>query len=191
MKPLFQFRRLLEPEKLSGEKTFLRSPIMNDFGAWASLRQDSRNFLEKWEPSWSADEFSRVSFRYRLNVYEERVRNDEGFVYFIFDSATSELVGGLTLSHLRRGVSQSATLGYWVGEKFARRGFMTDAIRVIMSQAQPRFSLHRIEAACLPQNVASHGLLLKCGFEQEGYAKAYVKIAGQWEDHLLFGHVIG
>jgi [ribosomal protein S5]-alanine N-acetyltransferase len=155
-----------------------------------TLRQQSRDFLEKWEPSWSADEFSRTGFRYRLRVYSSRALEDQAYAFFIFDLETHALVGGLTLSHLRRGVSQSATLGYWIGENFSRQGYMTDAIKAVVQEARTRFGLHRLEAACLPRNEASRRLLVKCGFEAEGYARDYVKIAGAWEDHLLFGMIV-
>jgi [ribosomal protein S5]-alanine N-acetyltransferase len=180
-------RKSLTPSALQGEKTFLRPPQFSDFEEWSVLRQQSRAFLERWEPSWSVDEFSRSSFRQRARIYQRRALNDEGHTFFVFDLATGRLVGGLSLSHIRRGVSQSATLGYWMGEPFARQGYMKDAIRAVIRVARPVFGLHRLEAACLPHNENSRHLLLKCGFEPEGFAKAYVKIAGQWEDHLLFG----
>jgi [ribosomal protein S5]-alanine N-acetyltransferase len=172
---------------LQGSKVMLRPPIVDDFEEWSRLRQESRAFLEPWEPTWQPDEFSKMAFRQRVRVYGERARDDQAYAYFVFEKSGGRLAGGLTLSHVRRGVSQSATLGYWIGAPFARRGFMADAIQVISRVAASEFGLHRLEAACIPHNEASKNLLLKCGFEQEGYAKAYVKIAGKWEDHLLFG----
>jgi ribosomal-protein-alanine N-acetyltransferase len=189
-KPLFLFAKPSATAPLIGAKCYLRAPEQSDFAAWVSLRQKSRAFLEKWEPSWTAEEFSRVAYRYRLRVYGARALEDQAYAYFIFDSATHELVGGLTLSHVRRGVSMAATLGYWVGEPFARKGYMTDAIRCVIGAARGQLGLHRLEAACIPRNEASRKVLLKCGFEAEGYARQYVKIAGVWEDHLLFGLIV-
>jgi ribosomal-protein-alanine N-acetyltransferase len=59
----------------------------------------------------------------------------------------------------------------------------------VVEFAFTRLGLHRIEAACVPENEASHRLLLKAGFEAEGRARAYLKIDGRWRDHLLFGMV--
>jgi ribosomal-protein-alanine N-acetyltransferase len=188
--PLSWFRKPSSHDELQGKKVYLRAPEAADFEEWAHLRQQSRDFLEPWEPSWSADEFSRMAFRLRVKIYQQRARDDEAHTYFLFDQMSGRLVGGLSISHIRRGVSQAGTLGYWVGEPFTRQGYMKDAIRALLVAAKPVFGLHRLEAACLPRNVASSGLLLKCGFAQEGFAKAYVKIAGQWEDHLLFGRIV-
>lgn len=187
---LFSFSRRLSAEVIAGERVYLRPPRTSDFAEWASLRQASRAFLEPWEPSWTADEFSRSSYRLRLSIYEQRAAQDQAFTYYVFDSATEQLVGGLSLSHVRRGVSQAATLGYWMGEAFAGRGLMKDALQAVAGCAASRFHLHRLEAACLPHNERSRRLLLGCGFEEEGQARSYVKIAGRWEDHLLYGRVI-
>ncbi len=175
---------------MHGERVYLREPEIGDFKEWADVRQRSRAYLEKWEPTWAADEFSRFAFRQRIRVYAQRARDDEGYAFFIFDKQSNQLLGGLTLSHVRRGVSQSATLGYWIGEEFAGRGLMKDAIRALLAVAAARFSLHRLEAACLAHNERSRHLLLACGFEPEGFAKSYVKIFGRWQDHQLFGLVL-
>ena len=189
MSTLSWFRKSLAPHTLRGKKTFLRPPQASDFEAWSRLRQESRAFLEKWEPSWSIDEFSPAAFRQRVRIYQRREMDDEGYTFFVFDARNGQLVGGLSLSHIRRGVSQSATLGYWMGEAHAGQGYMKDAILAVVAAAAPVFGLHRLEAACLLHNDASRHLLLKCGFAPEGLAKAYVKIAGEWEDHLLFARI--
>ncbi len=190
MTSLSWFRKPSAHHVLQGEKIYLRAPEVADFEEWAHLRHLSRDFLEPWEPSWSADEFSRMAFRMRVKVYQQRVRDDDAYTYFLIDQRSGKLIGGLSLSHIRRGVSQAATLGYWMGAPFVRQGSMSDAIKTVLAAAKPVFGLHRLEAACLPRNEASRRLLLKRGFEQEGFAKAYVKIAGQWEDHVLFGRVV-
>ena len=177
-------------EAIAGAKSSLRRPRTADFDQWKALRLNSRAFLEPWEPTWPDGEFSRWAFRHRVSAFNERATNDEGHSFFVFDRASGVLVGGLTLSHIRRGVSQSGSLGYWMGEPYAGKGYMKDAILALISVAKDRFGLHRLEAACIPRNEASRLLLLACGFEAEGYAKAYVKIAGHWEDHLLFGRVV-
>jgi [ribosomal protein S5]-alanine N-acetyltransferase len=180
------FRKMAEFQAFHGNRVILRAPVADDFEQWAELRQKSRAFLEKWEPAWQADEFSKHAFRQRLRIYNARARDDQAYAFFLFSKEHGQLIGGLTLSHIRRGVSQAGTLGYWIGLPYARQGYMTDAIDTLTSLAATRFGLHRVEAACLPNNLASRNLLAKCGFEQEGYAKSYVKIAGQWEDHVLF-----
>jgi ribosomal-protein-alanine N-acetyltransferase len=174
-----------DPFRLVGERVYLRAPERMDWEAWASLRGRSRNFLEPWEPSWPADALSRLSFRSRIGRYAEDWRSDQAYNFFIF-SHDDALVGGIGLSNVRRGVSETASLGYWVGEPFARQGFMTAALPLVLDFSFDRVRLHRVEAACLPTNAPSRALLTRIGFQQEGYARQYLCIAGKWQDHLLF-----
>ena len=174
-----------DPFRLVGERVYLRAPERMDWEAWASLRGRSRNFLEPWEPSWPADALSRLSFRSRIARYAEDWRSDQAYNFFIF-SHDDALVGGIGLSNVRRGVSETASLGYWVGEPFARQGFMTAALPLVLDFSFDKVRLHRVEAACLPTNVPSRALLARIGFQQEGYARQYLCIAGKWQDHLLF-----
>ena len=167
----------------------VRPPVMDDFPQWAALRQESRKFLEPWEPTWNEDEFKRGAFRRRLSVYSDWAARDHGYAFFIFETSTNQLVGAISLSHVRRGAEQSATLGYWIGMKFAMQGYMTEALNLIVNHAFGTMGLHRVEAACLPRNAASKKLLESCEFKQEGYAPSYIKIAGRWEDHLLFARL--
>jgi ribosomal-protein-alanine N-acetyltransferase len=104
----------------------------------------------------------------------------------MFRAEDDALLGGVTLSNVRRGVAQCASLGYWVGECFARQGFMTDGLTAVLDFAFDRLALHRIEAACLPDNEASQALLRKIGFTEEGYSRQYLRINGRWQDHRLF-----
>ena len=97
------------------------------------------------------------------------------------------LLGGLTLGLVRRGVAQACTLGYWMGERHAGKGHMTEAVRGALRFAFSDLALHRVEAACLPNNLASRRLLERVGFQREGEARAYLRINGVWADHFLYG----
>ena len=103
--------------------------------------------------------------------------------------STTVSAGGITLRNILRGVAQTGTLGYWIGEPHARRGYTLEAVDALARFAFGRLGLHRLEAACCPDNDASRRLLLKAGFELEGRARGYLKIDGRWRDHLLFGKV--
>lgn len=170
-----------------GKMTYLRNPQIDDFGQWRDLRRQSRSFIEPWEPLWLDDELLFTSFRNRMNNYSKLVRDDHAFPFFIFSRDEKQLLGAITISNLRRGVAQMATLGYWIGEPFANKGFMTDALAATIDFAGEDLKLHRLEAACLPANEPSMRLLQKSGFTREGLAKDYLKINGQWEDHVLWG----
>ena len=83
-------------------------------------------------------------------------------------------------------MTQSCTLGYWVGAKYAKQGYMTAAVRAVIPFVFDSLELHRLEAACLPSNTASIKLLEKTGFKREGLARRYLRINGVWQDHLLY-----
>ncbi|HTZ80565.1 MAG TPA: GNAT family protein [Stellaceae bacterium] len=174
------------PLRLIGERVTLRPAERTDFEAWAEVRGESRRFLTPWEPSWSADALSRSAFRRRLARYAIDWRIDQGYSFFLFSRENGQLMGGIGLSNVRRGVAETGSLGYWMGERYAGRGYMKEGLRLMLGFAFDRLNLHRIEAACLPHNQASRHLLLRCGFQEEGYARRYLCIDGKWQDHVLF-----
>lgn len=174
-----------------GQGVLLRPPAMSDYAAWAELRARSRDHLTPWEPTWARDELTRSAYRRRLRFYQREAREDLGHSFFILLEPTGELIGGLTLSNLRRGVTQTAALGYWMGKPYANRGLMQAAVRAAQTFAVQGLRLHRLEAACMPSNLPSIAVLEGCGFAREGFARQYLRINGSWEDHLLFGFVEG
>lgn len=171
---------------IEGDGVYLREPQMSDYAAWSALRAESRDFLEPWEPRWPRDELDRNTYRRRIRYYYRDARQDLGYAFFLFRTSDNALIGGLTLSNIRRGVSQTCSLGYWVGAPYARQGYMTRGVRAITWFVFDALRLHRLEAACLPGNAASAALLTRSGFQYEGLARRYLKINGTWQDHWLF-----
>lgn len=174
---------------VEGAGVTLRPPRASDHRPWSELRFRSREFLQPWEPAWPEDDLTRAAFKRRLAVYAREIEIGGAYPFFVFRDDDEALVGGATLSNIRRGVAETATLGYWIGQPYIRRGYATAAVRAMCAFGFDRLKLHRIEAACLPANAASQGVLENCGFEHEGRARAYLKINGTWRDHLLFGLV--
>lgn len=171
---------------VQGEGVSLRAPVTSDYSEWAALRAASRDFLVPWEPTWPSDDLTRGAFRRRLKRYAEDQRLDIAYAFLIFRTADHAMVGGLTLANVRRGVAQAASLGYWMGAPFAHQGYMTAALHAVLPFAFEALRLHRVEAACIPGNAPSIGLLEKTGFRREGLARQYLCINGVWQDHLLF-----
>ena len=171
---------------IRGDGVFLRPAEMVDFEPWASLREKSREFLTPWEPIWPSDDLTRGAFRRRVKRHAEEMARDEAFPLLVFRQRDKALVGGLTLGQIRRGVAQTATVGYWTGVDFAGQGYMSRALRAAVSFSFSALRLHRIEAACLPANVASIRVLENAGFRREGLARSYLRINGRWQDHFLF-----
>ncbi len=170
----------------AGEDIFLRPPQVADYAMWAELRSASRDFLKPWEPSWASDDLTRNAFRRRIRRYQQENRDGLAHALFIFRKQDEQLVGGLNLSNIRRGVTQAASLGYWMGAAFAGQGYMSAAVRSTLPFAFNSLGLHRVEAACIPDNQRSILLLQSLGFQREGYAREYLCIDGRWQDHVLF-----
>lgn len=182
---MLPFRRAAIP-LIETRRLVLRAPEMSDHTAWAQLRREGEAFLRDWEPTWAPDHFSRKAFRNR--VYWARRAREEGraLALFLLRRADSRLLGAITLDGIRRGPSQSAQVGYWIGEVFARQGYMSEALEAVVGHAFSDLDLSRIEAACLPENAASRGLLERSGFKYEGVAQSYLQINGRWRNHVLY-----
>jgi ribosomal-protein-alanine N-acetyltransferase len=188
---LLDWTRIDPMYRLSGDGVLLRPPQTSDFQAWRDLRAASRDDLQPWEPVWPVDDLTRIGFRRRMSAYQRDLDLGLGYAFFVFRKSDEALVGGVALSNVRRGIAQTASLGYWAGKPYLRRGHTLAGVRAVLAFAQKPLGLHRIEAACLPTNIASGGLLIKAGFKEEGYAPAYLKINGEWRDHSLFGLILG
>lgn len=171
---------------LETERLTLRPPVHADFTPWSRLRQDSRDFLTPWEPAWAEDHLTRRAFTNRVYWASRSIGAGTALPLFLVRRDTGEIVGAITLDNIRRGPAQSGTLGYWVGAPFARMGFMSEAIAAVVHYAFGRMDLSRLEAACLPENVASRGLLERSGFKYEGVAQSYLQIDGRWRTHVLY-----
>jgi len=175
---------------LRGSQVLLRPPRMADYSAWSHLRGLSRLHLMPFEPMWAYDELSRGAFRDRVRRYQSEIRSDQGYAFFAFTASNEELVGGISLSNVRRGVAQTASVGYWIGVPWTRRGYARDSLSIATKFAFEELRLHRLEAACMPSNSASLRTLESCRYRREGIAQRYLKIAGKWEDHVLFALTI-
>ncbi len=177
---------LFSRKRLSGKRVFLRPAKRRDAIKWQKLRLSSKNFLSPWEPSWDASSCSRRAFMRYLKNSSYLANIDRAYSFLIFKDEDKDLIGGINVFNVRRGVSQSASLGYWVGKKFSRKGYMNEALEILLPSLFIDLRLNRIEAATLKNNIASRGLLEKIGFVKEGICRSYLKINGKWEDHVLY-----
>ncbi len=174
------------PVKIVTDRLTLRPPRQTDYRAWSGLRHESRDFLQPWEPTWSNDHLTRKSFTGRVSWSQRAMEQGTALPLFLILREEDVLVGALTVDNIQRGPSQSATLGYWVGERHARRGYMREAITATVHHAFRDLDLSRVEAACLPENEASRGVLEQSGFKYEGVAQSYLQINGRWRNHVLY-----
>ncbi len=177
--------------RIETERLTLRPPVHSDFPAWRDLRHDSVAFLEPWEPTWASDHLSRKAFTNRVYWARRSIAGGTAVPLFLIRREDQRLVGAITLDNIRRGPSQAGTCGYWIGEPFARLGYMSEALKAVIHYAFTELDLSRIESACLPENKASRGVLEKCGYKYEGVAQSYLQINGRWRTHVLYANLRG
>jgi ribosomal-protein-alanine N-acetyltransferase len=176
---------------IEAEKVTLRMPVMGDHHAWVRLRQDGAEFLKPWEPVWAPDHFSKRAFSNRVFWARKTYETGRGVPLFIVRREDNALLGAITLDNIRRGPAMSGALGYWIGANYVRNGYMSDAIQSVVHYAFYHMDISRVEAATLPENAASRGLLEKTGFKYEGVAQSYLQIAGRWRTHVLYSNIRG
>ena len=177
--------------RIDTERMVLRLPVHADFRQWAALREESAAFLKPWEPSWSVDHLTRKAFLNRVYWANRSVAQGTAVPLFLERRADARILGAITLDNIRRGPAQAGTIGYWIGEPYARSGFMREALTALVHHAFEVLDLSRLESACLPENAASRGLLETCGYKYEGVAQSYLQINGRWRNHVLYANLRG
>lgn len=167
----------------------VRLAEVNDADELATLIQANRAYLEPSAPSYADSWFTADSQRKRL--VESLGEHAKGLEFPGMIMVDDRIVGRVNLHNIVRGAFLSADLGYWVGEADAGRGVATTAVRAVLTIAFDELGLHRVQAGTLLHNVASQRVLERNGFTRIGVAPGYLKIAGQWQDHLLFQRLAG
>jgi [ribosomal protein S5]-alanine N-acetyltransferase len=177
--------------RVETERMTLRLPEHADWRQWSELRDASATFLAQWEPVWANDHLTRRAFTNRVYWAQRAEAQGTALPMLLIRREDSQLLGALTLDNIRRGPSQAGTFGYWIGQPFARQGYMREAIKALTHHAFTNLDLSRLEAACLPENAPSRGVLEKCGFKYEGVAQSYLQINGRWRNHVLYANLRG
>lgn len=181
--------RLARKIRIDTERMVLRPPTHSDYRPWSDLRRQSSEFLQPWEPSWSADHLTRKGFVNRVYWANRSIAQNTAVPLFLIRRVDNIVLGAITLDNIRRGPSQAGTIGYWVGAEYSRQGFMREALTAMVHFAFDTLDLSRIESACLPENAASRALLEKCGYKYEGVAQSYLQINGRWRNHVLYANL--
>ena len=183
---MLRFQRKI---RIDTERMILRPPMHTDFRPWSELRRRSAEFLQPWEPSWSADHLTRKGFVNRVYWANRSIAQGTAVPLFLIRREGNLVIGAITLDNIRRGPSQAGTIGYWIGADHARQGYMKEALTAVVHYAVEVLDLSRIESACLPENAASRALLEKCGYKYEGVAQSYLQINGRWRNHVLYANL--
>lgn len=173
--------------KLYGERVVLSFPKWEDYEEWAFIRKNNKSFLEPFEPKWPQDALSQNFFKRRLERQKKDMEEGRGLFFLI--RLNDKIIGGINLNSMQYGAAMQASLGYWLDKDHLKQGYMSESLQLIIDYCFFQLKMNRLNAACLPDNHSSIKLLLKNGFEEEGYAKKYLQIDEVWEDHRLFGLV--
>jgi ribosomal-protein-alanine N-acetyltransferase len=162
----------------------IRVVTVDDAGPITELRRVNEEFLAPWEP-WREKAFLTEDHQ-RQVIDQALARHGAGteLAYVILDDG--QIVGRITVSNIVRGPFHSGNLGYWVGREHNGRGVGTAAVAAMLGVAFEEVGLHRLEAGTLLHNLGSQRVLRRNGFLEIGMAPAYLRIAGKWQDHLLF-----
>jgi ribosomal-protein-alanine N-acetyltransferase len=169
------------------EQVELRPARVDDAEALAALYASQRNFLAPFDPIRPDGFYTVAGQRSELEQAVAQSRADLRHRFVIL--ADGAIAGTLGISNVVRGQFQSANLGYFVAEEVNGRGVATRAVGLAVEQAFGRIGLHRLEAGTLVDNLASQRVLEKNGFVRIGVAPRYLRIAGDWRDHILFQRV--
>jgi ribosomal-protein-alanine N-acetyltransferase len=158
-----------------GSNIYLRPVTAADRDEFTDLNRKSlRLYRGLTAPISTAEQFANYLGRCRRDDFE-------GLLVCLKDDHV--IVGSINLSQIFRGVFQNAYLGYQVGAPYAGRGYMSEALPLVLEYAFQKLKLHRLEANIQPHNAASIALVTRAGFTKEGYSRKYLKIGGRWRDH--------
>lgn len=161
--------------QVEGKRIILRFPEIND----------AEEFINQ---SKSSVKFHRdlVNPPLDLEGFKEFIaRNDSvsNRCFLICERESKAILGMINLSQIFYKGFQNAYLGYYLFAEFSGKGFMTDALKLVLKFAFEGLKLHRLEANIQPHNTASINLVKRNGFTKEGFSRKYLKIGGEWRDH--------
>jgi [ribosomal protein S5]-alanine N-acetyltransferase len=168
--------------------TACRLITLEDASVLAELQRVNRAFLTPFEPARSDEYFTEAGQRAAIEKVLTEYKEGRNLPQVILDDG-ARIVGRITLNGIVRGAFQSCSVGYWVSQPVTSRGVATAALREVIRVAFGELGLHRIQAETLLDNVASQRVLERTGFARIGMAPEYLKIAGRWQDCILFQRV--
>jgi ribosomal-protein-alanine N-acetyltransferase len=172
--------------EISTDRLIVRPATKDDYPQWEKVRRRNYAYLKPYEPTWPKNCLEREFFERRVDRLLKDWQTDQCYAFLIF-LKNGDLIGGMNINNVTRGAGQFASLGYWLDEQEQGKGYMREAGQAVLRFAFETLFLQRMNAACLTHNTKSQNLLKSLGFEEEGFAKAYIQIDGKRQDHILFG----
>ena len=164
--------------RVNGNKVFLRYVTLDDFEEMRVLFEASRKFYKGLIDTPDTIE--------KFAAYVARNESEANECFVICRQTDERIVGAINLSQIFRKAFQNAYLGYSLGAGDTGKGYMTEAVELVLRFAFKELKLHRVEANVQPENLPSISVLKRCGFTREGFSRKYLKIGGKWRDHERF-----
>ncbi|AXA33724.1 ribosomal protein S5-alanine N-acetyltransferase [Francisella adeliensis] len=171
--------------KLVTKRTILEILDSKDAQLMLDYYVENEEHLESWEPIREDSFFTLQNFSKMLDQNQQDFKTGSALRFTIFDENRNFVIGVCNFTNIVYGPFQACNLGYSIAEKYQGVGLMKEALEAAIDYVFNELNLHRIMANYLPSNSRSEKLLAKLGFEKEGLAKSYLKIAGRWKDHIL------
>lgn len=174
---------------LQTARALIRQGEILDAPLLLRYRLENRTHLAPWEPLRESDYYTLDHCVRTIVDSRECARLDRGYPLLVFDRHESAVLATCTFANIVRGAFQACHLGYGIAASMQGQGLMREVLEAGIAWAFGELDLHRIMANYLPRNERSAKLLASLGFEREGYARRYLRIAGVWEDHVLTARV--
>ena len=156
-----------------------------NYSLLATYENNNRVHLSKWEPIRVENYFADESVKKRVELNFKSFQSGSSISLVGLDKSRSRIICTCNFSNIVHGAFQACNLGYSVNSQDEGKGLMFEMLQKSIDYAFSEVELHRIMANYIPSNVRSGQLLTRLGFEKEGKAKSYLKIAGSWQDHVL------
>ncbi|WP_449621850.1 GNAT family N-acetyltransferase [Robertmurraya sp. Marseille-Q9965] len=168
---------------LKGKRINLRALTLADADSLLELQKINQDFFEQFSMLRTEDFYTIDKQKELIKEWNQSAERDEEYRFGVFLDET--LIGTINLFQVLRASLQSAFIGYFLDQKHNGKGYMTEAVQLLLEYAFNVLKLHRIEAGVMPHNIGSIRVLEKSGFHKEGIARKNVKINNRWEDHQV------
>ncbi len=145
------------------------------------------NHLKEFEPQKDRSFYTyEVQYSILMESYKQLI-DGTGIDLGIFKD--NKIIGKIRISNIVYGVFRNAFIGYSMDEKEQGKGYMKEAVKLVLQYAFSELELHRIEATAMVENTKSQRVLRSCGFKELGISEKYLFINGEWKDHVVFYNV--
>ena len=182
---MFGYRNPVPKIRLITNRLVARLVYERDAWRLADYYDQNRHFLKPWEPRRDESYYTYSGWQARLGMIEEMHRQQSAFYFVLLDPDEKEVIGVANYTNVIRGAFNACYLGYSLSDKLQGQGLMYEALTSTNRYMFRVQAMHRIMANYMPHNQRSGDLLARLGFEKEGYARDYLLINGQWQDHVL------